>query len=135
MANQQLSFPARIVNDQRRALLSDCAFGLQIVGAFEKDGQKLPHSLTGKWDTALEATMPDGTKQRIWTIHPMPAETTRCAAGAASHQFCTSSPLCACKRAVTCVASPQALVQQGSILMLVVEKRKEKKRLCLLASI
>ncbi len=70
-------FSSQKCNDLNRAFLSDCALGLQIVGAFEKDGQKLPHTLTGKWDTALEATMPDGTKQRIWTIHPMPAETTR----------------------------------------------------------
>ena len=70
-------FSCQNCGDQICAWLSDCALGLQIVGAFEKDGQKLPHNLTGKWDTSLEATMPDGTKQRIWTIHPMPAETTR----------------------------------------------------------
>ena len=50
---------------------------VQILGAFEKDGQKLPHSLTGKWDTALEAAMPDGTKQTIWRAHPLPKITSR----------------------------------------------------------
>ena len=50
---------------------------MQIVGTFEQGGQKLPHTLTGKWDTALEAGMPDGSKQRIWQSHPAPAETTR----------------------------------------------------------
>lgn len=50
---------------------------LQIVGAFERDGQKLPHTLTGKWDTSLEASMPDGTKQTIWHVHPLPADSSR----------------------------------------------------------
>ncbi len=105
-------------DDQTHALLSDCPCAIQIVGAFEKDGQKLPHTLTGKWDTALEATMPDGSKQRIWTIHPMPAETTRYAAGAASHQSCTCSLWRACKHAFIRVASAQALTKQGSMLIL-----------------
>ena len=51
---------------------------MQVVGAFEKDGQKLPQTLTGKWDTALEALMADGTKQTIWKVHPLPKVTSRC---------------------------------------------------------
>jgi len=58
-------------------MLAECVIALQIVGAFEKDGQKLPHTLTGKWDTALEASMPDGSKQKIWQAHPPPAESSR----------------------------------------------------------
>ena len=50
---------------------------MQVVGAFEKDNQKLPHTLTGKWDTALEALMADGTKQTIWKVHPLPKVTSR----------------------------------------------------------
>ena len=50
---------------------------LQVVGAFEQDGQKLPHTLTGKWDTALEAHMADGTRQTIWKVHPLPKVTSR----------------------------------------------------------
>ena len=52
-------------------------FAVQIVGVFEKDGQKLPHSLTGKWDTALEVEQPGGQKERIWEVHPRPADTSR----------------------------------------------------------
>ena len=51
---------------------------MQVVGAFEKDGQKLPQTLTGKWDTALEALMADGSKQTIWKVHPLPKVTSRC---------------------------------------------------------
>ena len=51
---------------------------MQVVGAFEKDGQKLPQTLTGKWDTALEALMADGTKQTIWKVHPLPKVPSRC---------------------------------------------------------
>ncbi|DBA86398.1 TPA: hypothetical protein ACH3X2_005620 [Trebouxia sp. C0005] len=75
VTNLQSTMVAKIKFKESGRLSSKDAH--QIVGAFEKDGQKLPHTLTGKWDTALEATMPDGTKQRIWTIHPPPAETTR----------------------------------------------------------
>lgn len=50
---------------------------MQIVGVFEKDGQKLPHSLTGKWDTALEVDSPDGGKQKIWEVNPRPTDNSR----------------------------------------------------------
>ena len=58
---------------------------LQIVGVFEKDGQKLPHTLTGKWDTALEVESPGGGKEKIWEVNPRPADNSR--SGSSTHMI------------------------------------------------
>ncbi|KAL3144723.1 hypothetical protein ABBQ38_001846 [Trebouxia sp. C0009 RCD-2024] len=73
--NLQSSMVAKIRFKEAGRLSSKDAH--QVVGTFEKDGQKLPHTLTGKWDTALEAQMADGTKETIWRVHPLPKITSR----------------------------------------------------------
>lgn len=44
---------------------------------FERNGQALPETMSGKWDHSLDAHMSDGTTQRIWQPHPPPADPTR----------------------------------------------------------
>lgn len=50
---------------------------VQVSATFEKNGQALPHTVTGKWDHSLDAHLPDGTTQRIWVPHPPPSDPTR----------------------------------------------------------
>ena len=56
---------------------ASCQTLVQVSATFEKNGQALPHTVSGKWDHSLDAHMPDGTKQHIWTIHSPPPDPTR----------------------------------------------------------
>lgn len=49
----------------------------QVSGEFWRDEEKLACTLAGTWDKELSATMPDGTKRKIWQTRPMPKAESR----------------------------------------------------------